>query len=261
MPCSGRLSANIPFTISSTNDSHSGFRPVPPFCRHRPVRAINEYCAIWLSLGRSARAGSKLFSTGRRRKLSTRSRWKPVNLDSGRFGSSGIATNSVHLQNDKLMEVELQYEYPDLSIERYNEQMERFAIFDGQVWGRQISLTLARHERTSSDAGWLPMDGGHDHARALLFFSGKTAAHLSAPSRSITKLCNLNPTPDHILFLSENTVRKLDGLKPSSFRRDILGSRTAPHVGRLQRRHLLILSAPMNISSTFSSLSTCWLQC
>src|SRR5437868_15253259 len=69
------------------------------------------------------------------------------------------------------------------------------------------------------------MAGGHDHARALLFFSGKAAAHFPHHHGRLQSSVTLNRTPDHIFTLKrEHALRKLDGLKPSSSPRDTPGS-------------------------------------
>src|SRR5205823_15038038 len=76
------------------------------------------------------------------------------------------------------------------------------SLFRRQVWGWQISVAIARHRyRHCPDSGWLPMDGGHDHAGALLFFSGKTAAHFPHHHGRLQSTISLAPIVIVFLFL------------------------------------------------------------
>ncbi len=78
----------------------------------------------------------------------------------------GLKRTLFTFKSGALFGVELQYEYPDWSIERYNERMGEIR----QVRHRKISLPDSRHRfRCHPDACRVSMDHRRDHARTVLF--------------------------------------------------------------------------------------------
>ena len=78
----------------------------------------------------------------------------------------GLKRTLFTFKGESLFGVELQYEYPDWTIERYNQRMgEIRKYFDAKVRNRQTSLAFARHGHgCHPNAGRLPVDGRGDHA-------------------------------------------------------------------------------------------------
>src|SRR5436305_1957364 len=83
------------FSLSSTGVQGA---PAPSVLHRLRSGDARTTAAISLSLVRSTAPGRSCSQRGEGDNCRQEGGWNPVNLDSGRFGSSRIATNSVHLQ-------------------------------------------------------------------------------------------------------------------------------------------------------------------